>query len=203
MAVAHDANMFTHQNSAVDPKCASRGWDKPDKALRQLIRQKVKHYTDKHLYSTALFWIDKLANISSYENVGDFYEKCNRLFLNKEYARCRSLIESRTLQKTSGQFQYLLAECYFAMGEFGDALTILEARSPRLRTKRTNEPDSNASTRSAVGMRREDSGHPEESDDIFMTSADVSHVSMDEDRIASPDDASTVMSFSFGAENFH
>ncbi|XP_077483717.1 cell division cycle protein 16 [Amblyomma americanum] len=89
-------------------------------------RKMVQWYIDKHQYTTALFWADKLASMSR-ECSEDIYTVAHCLYLNKQYRRAAHFIESRGLHKKSLNFKILAVSSRIAGKEYKEAIQISEA----------------------------------------------------------------------------
>ncbi|XP_037517524.1 cell division cycle protein 16 homolog [Rhipicephalus sanguineus] len=89
-------------------------------------RRMVRGYIDKHQYTTALFWADKLASLSG-ENSDDIYTMAHCLYLTKQYHRAAHCIESRNLHKANLNFKILAVSSRLAGKEYKEALEISEA----------------------------------------------------------------------------
>ncbi|XP_055327381.1 uncharacterized protein LOC129580747 [Paramacrobiotus metropolitanus] len=100
-------------------------WDSPDATVIAKIRQKISLYWKTGRYDAAEFWMDKLANLSDYENLSDLLSVCELLFMDGQYAACRNMIETRNLEKRRIDFRYWLGRCYFVTGDLEEALRIL------------------------------------------------------------------------------
>ncbi|XP_075549755.1 cell division cycle protein 16 [Dermacentor variabilis] len=89
-------------------------------------RKMVQWYIDKHQYTTALFWADKLASLSR-ENADDIYTMAHCLYLTKQYHRAAHCIESRNLHKANLNFKILAVSSRIAGKEYKEAIEISEA----------------------------------------------------------------------------
>ncbi|KAL3253714.1 hypothetical protein MRX96_054494 [Rhipicephalus microplus] len=89
-------------------------------------RKMVQWYIDKHQYTTALFWADKLASMSG-ENADDIYTMAHCLYLTKQYHRAAHCIESRNLHKANLNFKILAVSSRLAGKEYKEAIEISEA----------------------------------------------------------------------------
>ncbi|CAN7979911.1 unnamed protein product [Ixodes pacificus] len=92
-------------------------------------RGMIKWYIDKHQYSSALFWADKLATLSK-ENTQDIYCLAQCLYLTKQYHRAAHCIQSRNLHMKDLRCKFLAVSSRFAGKEYREALEILEAPIP-------------------------------------------------------------------------
>uniref|UniRef100_A0A1B6CSF2 Cell division cycle protein 16 homolog n=1 Tax=Clastoptera arizonana TaxID=38151 RepID=A0A1B6CSF2_9HEMI len=92
------------------------------------LRKQVRSYIDLHMYSSALFWADKVASLSDNEPQ-DVYWLAQCMFLMKQYHRAATLIKNRGLDKTHPLCLYLASKCYLEAHEFNDALQMLTGES--------------------------------------------------------------------------
>ncbi|CAH1101889.1 unnamed protein product [Psylliodes chrysocephalus] len=86
-------------------------------------RKLVQTYIDLHIYSTALFWADKVVAITG--NPKDVYWLAQCMYLLKQYHRAAYLLKSKNLDRTNLQCAYLTARCLFEANELGEALKII------------------------------------------------------------------------------
>lgn len=86
-------------------------------------RKLVQTYIDLHLYSTALFWADKVVAITS--NPKDIYCLAQCMYLLKQYHRATYLLKSKNLDKTNLQCTYLMARCLYEANELVEALKVV------------------------------------------------------------------------------
>ncbi|XP_024081124.1 cell division cycle protein 16 homolog isoform X2 [Cimex lectularius] len=78
----------------------------------------------KQMYSSALFWADKVVSLSDGEP-RDVYWLAQCMYLLKQYHRAALLIKNRQLEKTHLICRYLAAKCLLEAKEFKDALALL------------------------------------------------------------------------------
>ncbi|XP_068240729.1 cell division cycle protein 16 homolog [Palaemon carinicauda] len=88
------------------------------------FRRIVRNYIERHHYKAAVFWADKVVNLSNGAPV-DVYWLAQSYFLTKQFHRAILLINSYKLNRNP-TCQYLVALCYFEVGEFQSALEVLE-----------------------------------------------------------------------------
>lgn len=80
-----------------------------DKVLEK-VRVIVRDCLDKHLYSSAIFFADKLVTMSGLATQ-DLYMHAQALFLGKQYRRALHLLRRHQLVSTDLRFRYLAAKC--------------------------------------------------------------------------------------------
>ncbi|XP_073980642.1 cell division cycle protein 16 [Rhodnius prolixus] len=102
------------------------------------FRKLVRSYIDLNLYTSALFWADKVVSLSEGEP-NDVFWLAQCMYLLKQYHRAALLIKNRGLDKTHLVCKYLAAKCLLEARLYSDALTLL------------NSDDANLSTTSAAG----------------------------------------------------
>ncbi|OQV11876.1 Cell division cycle protein 16-like protein [Hypsibius exemplaris] len=157
-------------------------WDQPDHVAVEKLRWKVKMLAKTGRYGAAEFWMDKIACLSDYRDLNDFFDMCEYLLLDGQHAACQNLIESRGLHKTKPEFAYLLGRSHFANGELDDALKALTGYVPSSQTTQTHlsdytalEEDDQMSIDGDVMMRNPgesfsvSTGH----DDIYLSAIQV------------------------------
>ncbi|XP_057663630.1 cell division cycle protein 16 homolog isoform X2 [Diorhabda carinulata] len=86
-------------------------------------RKLVQTYIDLHVYSTALFWADKVVALTS--NPKDIYCLAQCMYLLKQYHRATHLLKSKNLDKTNLQCTYLTARCLYEANELVEALKVV------------------------------------------------------------------------------
>lgn len=87
-------------------------------------RRLVKHYIDLRLYSSALFWADKVVSLSS-EDPEDIYWLAQCMYLLKQYHRAAELIMNRGLEKKHVLCYYLAARCFLEAYDLSEAMQVL------------------------------------------------------------------------------
>ncbi|KAK6622538.1 hypothetical protein RUM44_002350 [Polyplax serrata] len=87
-------------------------------------RRLVRKYLELHRYNTALFWADKVHNLSK-GNQNDIYWLAQTLYLSKQYHRAAHLIKSKNLHLTNIQCCYLAASSLREAKEFSEAMDML------------------------------------------------------------------------------
>ncbi|CAG9830325.1 unnamed protein product [Diabrotica balteata] len=86
-------------------------------------RQLVQTYIDLHIYSTALFWADKVVALTGHPK--DIYSLAQCMFLLKQYHRAAHMLKSKNLEKTNLQCTYLTARCLYEANELSEALKVI------------------------------------------------------------------------------
>ncbi|XKL60564.1 hypothetical protein PGB90_007621 [Kerria lacca] len=87
-------------------------------------RQLAKKYFDLHLYSTALFWADKVCSLSNNEPQ-DIYFLGKCMFNMKQYRRAILIVQATGLDKIDIYCRYITIKCLIEVKEFTEALSIL------------------------------------------------------------------------------
>ncbi|KAG0503710.1 hypothetical protein HPP92_003782 [Vanilla planifolia] len=87
--------------------------------LRGLVRDCVS----KHLYSSAIFFADKVAVATS--DPADIYMQAQALFLGRQYRRALHLLNSSSIVLRDLRFRYLAAKCLEELKEWHQCLTML------------------------------------------------------------------------------
>ena len=82
------------------------------------LRGVVRDCVSKHLYSSAIFFADKVAAFTA--DPADIYMQAQALFLGRHYRRAFHLLNASKIVLTDLRFRYLAAKClvffcYFAM----------------------------------------------------------------------------------------
>ncbi|XP_076672851.1 cell division cycle protein 16 [Andrena cerasifolii] len=88
-------------------------------------RKLIKSYIDLHLYSTALFWADKVVSLSN-ENTKDVCTLAHCMYLMKQYHRAAHLIRNRGLEKTDVMCHYLTVRSLLEAKEYNEALQVIK-----------------------------------------------------------------------------
>lgn len=99
------------------------------------LRNLVRDYVDNHLYSSALFWADKICSLSD-NNEQDVLWFAHILFLTKQYLRAAHILISNGLTSTNAVARYLAAKCYFECKDWRNALEVLENETKELKIDR-------------------------------------------------------------------
>ena len=92
--------------------------------LAAKVRQKARDFFNKANYETALFWADKAASFSR-NSPQDLFIKVQAMFHLKQYDRGAKTIEHIKYQNLYFAFRYELANCYFCMKKYQEALQVL------------------------------------------------------------------------------
>lgn len=97
----------------------------PDKPVNvDNYRKLVRSYLDLHLYTSALFWADKVVSLSDGEPE-DVYWLAQCMYLLKQYHRAAFLLKNKGLHKTHLVCRYLAAKCLLEAKEYNEALELL------------------------------------------------------------------------------
>ncbi|XP_042887701.1 cell division cycle protein 16 homolog [Penaeus japonicus] len=88
------------------------------------FRKLVRSYIERHHYKAAVFWADKVVSLSN-GSPADVYWLAQSYYLTKQYHRAILLINSHKLTRNA-TCRYLVALCYYEVGEYHSALDILE-----------------------------------------------------------------------------
>jgi len=91
----------------------------------QFLRNLVESYIEKHQFSSALFWADKLLTLSPTPD--DTYLLARALIISKHHHRAHNLIVSRKLHTEHLGCCYLAAKALQSLGNDRSALDILES----------------------------------------------------------------------------
>ena len=74
------------------------------------LRKLVADLMQKHLYSSAIFFGDKLVSLSEYNQM-DVYALAQAYFLGKQFRRAVHLIRREGYAESSARFKFLAARC--------------------------------------------------------------------------------------------
>lgn len=88
------------------------------------LRSVVRDCLGKHLYSSAIFFADKLVTMAG-NATQDMYMHVQALYLGKHYRRAVHLIRRYNLVNADVKFRYLAAKCLEEVKEWEDCLTML------------------------------------------------------------------------------
>ncbi|KAK3783246.1 hypothetical protein RRG08_022006 [Elysia crispata] len=88
------------------------------------MRNRVKNYIYKHHYESAIFWADKLVDLS--DAVEDLFWYAQTMYYTGQYHRAIHLLNSRKLIKQYPACRYLAAKCYYECKEWQEALNVLD-----------------------------------------------------------------------------
>ncbi|BES96094.1 Cell division cycle [Nesidiocoris tenuis] len=89
-------------------------------------RKLVRTHLDLHMYSSALFWADKVVTLTNGEPEDVFWlAQC--MYHMKQYHRAAHLLQSRGLEKAHLVCTYLAAKCLLEAKQYTDALNLLSA----------------------------------------------------------------------------
>ncbi|XP_076067974.1 cell division cycle protein 16 [Oratosquilla oratoria] len=89
------------------------------------FRKIVKNYIERHHYTAAVFWADKVVSLSGSAPV-DVYWLAQSYFLTKEFHRAILLLTSHKLAKQNATCRYLAARCHYEVKEYHEALDLLD-----------------------------------------------------------------------------
>jgi anaphase-promoting complex subunit 6 len=87
------------------------------------LRAVVRDCLGKHLYSSAIFFADKLATLAG-NATQDLYMQAQALYLGKQYRRALHLLRRHHLVSADLRFRYLAAKCLI-----GAAICLLRGRA--------------------------------------------------------------------------
>ncbi|XP_065211465.1 cell division cycle protein 16 homolog [Planococcus citri] len=87
-------------------------------------RQLAKKHFDLDLYSTALFWADKVSSLSNNEP-RDVYFQARCVYAMKQYRRAILLVQNMGLDKTDIYCRYIVIKCLIEVKEYSEALSML------------------------------------------------------------------------------
>ncbi|RUS71238.1 hypothetical protein EGW08_021003 [Elysia chlorotica] len=88
------------------------------------MRNRVKNYIYKHHYESAIFWADKLVDLS--DAVEDLFWYAQTMYYTGQYHRAIHLLNSRKLIKQYPACRYLAAKCHYECKEWQEALNVLD-----------------------------------------------------------------------------
>ncbi|XP_063589171.1 cell division cycle protein 16 homolog [Penaeus indicus] len=88
------------------------------------FRKLVRSYIERHHYKAAVFWADKVVSLSN-GSPADVYWLAQSYYLTKQYHRAILLINSHKLTRNA-TCRYLVALCYYEVGEYHSAFDILD-----------------------------------------------------------------------------
>lgn len=95
----------------------------PEKELEKL-RAIVRDCLSKHLYSSAIFFADKLVTMAG-NATQDLYMHAQALYLGKQYRRALHLLRRHQLVSADLRFRYLAAKCLEEVKEWDECLVML------------------------------------------------------------------------------
>ncbi|PKU79234.1 anaphase-promoting complex subunit 6 isoform X1 [Dendrobium catenatum] len=87
------------------------------------LRGLVRDCLSKHLYSSAIFFAEKVAAATS--DPADIYMQAQALFLGHQYRRALHLLNSSSIVLRDLRFRYLAAKCLEELKEWHQCLTML------------------------------------------------------------------------------
>ncbi|KAL7186188.1 hypothetical protein ACSBR2_028024 [Camellia fascicularis] len=87
------------------------------------LRDVVRDCVSKHLYSSAIFFADKVAALTS--DPADIYMQAQALFLGRHYRRAFHLLNASQIVLRDLRFRYLAAKCLEELKEWDQCLLML------------------------------------------------------------------------------
>ncbi|TKY66391.1 Anaphase-promoting complex subunit 6 [Spatholobus suberectus] len=87
------------------------------------LRGVVRDCVSKHLYSSAIFFADKVAAFTS--DPADIYMQAQALFLGRHYRRAFHLLNASKIVLSDLRFRYLAAKCLEELKEWDQCLSML------------------------------------------------------------------------------
>ena len=78
--------------------------------MLEKLRATVRDCLSKHMYSSAIFFADKLVTMAV-NSTQDLYMHAQALFLDKQCRRALHLLKSHNLVSADLRFRYLAAKC--------------------------------------------------------------------------------------------
>eukprot|EP00232_Nephroselmis_pyriformis_P028431 CAMPEP_0182869414 /NCGR_PEP_ID=MMETSP0034_2-20130328/9926_1 /TAXON_ID=156128 /ORGANISM="Nephroselmis pyriformis, Strain CCMP717" /LENGTH=205 /DNA_ID=CAMNT_0025001873 /DNA_START=32 /DNA_END=645 /DNA_ORIENTATION=- len=88
------------------------------------LRSIVQDCLGKHMYSSAIFFADKLVTMSE-GAPADVYLLAQAHYVSKQYRRALLLLRGEHLLNADARFRYLAAKCLFECSEFDECLATL------------------------------------------------------------------------------
>jgi len=87
------------------------------------LREVVRDCMSKHLYSSAIFFADKVATFTN--DPADIYMHAQSLFLGRHYRRAFHLLNASKIVLRDLRFRYLAAQCLQELNEWNQCLSML------------------------------------------------------------------------------
>lgn len=87
------------------------------------IRGVVRDCVSKHLYSSAIFFADKVAALTN--DPADIYMQAQALFLGRHFRRAFHLLNASKIVLRDLRFRYLAAKCLEELKEWDQCLLML------------------------------------------------------------------------------
>jgi anaphase-promoting complex subunit 6 len=87
------------------------------------LRGVVRDCVSKHLYSSAIFFADKVAGLTN--DPADIYMQAQALFLGRHFRRAFHLLNASKIVLTDLRFRYLAAKCLEELKEWDQCLLML------------------------------------------------------------------------------
>eukprot|EP00882_Tetradesmus_deserticola_P033005 GHRQ01037665.1.p1 GENE.GHRQ01037665.1~~GHRQ01037665.1.p1 ORF type:complete len:203 (+),score=102.44 GHRQ01037665.1:444-1052(+) len=119
------------------------------------LRSLVQDCIAKHLYSTAVFFADKLVTLTQYAP-GDVYLVAQTYFVSRQHRRAVMLLKNHGLMEDV-RFRYLAAKCLAEVEEWDECLTLLgdgELDDDLQDAQQQRQPGLDVSTYAAVCLLR-------------------------------------------------
>ncbi|XP_019868674.1 cell division cycle protein 16 homolog isoform X2 [Aethina tumida] len=88
-------------------------------------RKLVQTFINLHVYSSALFWADKVVALTG--NPRDIYWLAQCMYLLKQYHRAIHLLRSQNLEKTHMLCNYLTVKCLLEARDYNEALKVVNS----------------------------------------------------------------------------
>ncbi|KAL5997807.1 hypothetical protein ACLOJK_008739 [Asimina triloba] len=87
------------------------------------LRGVVRDCVSKHLYSSAIFFADKVAALT--QDAADIYMQAQTLFLGRQYRRALHILNASQIIPRDLRFRYLAAKCLEELKEWHQCLSML------------------------------------------------------------------------------
>lgn len=87
------------------------------------LRGVVRDCVSKHLYSSAIFFADKVAALTN--DPADIYMQAQALFLGRHFRRAFHLLNASKIVLTDLRFRYLAAKCLEELNDWDQCLSML------------------------------------------------------------------------------
>ncbi|KAM1474952.1 hypothetical protein ACFX2I_030903 [Malus domestica] len=88
------------------------------------LRGVVRDCVTKHLYSSAIFFADKVAAFTN--DPGDIYMQAQALFLGRHYRRAYHLLNASQIVLRGLRFRYLAAKCLEELKKWDQCILMLD-----------------------------------------------------------------------------
>ncbi|KAG9447859.1 hypothetical protein H6P81_013987 [Aristolochia fimbriata] len=117
------------------------------------LRGVVRDCVNKHLYSSAIFFADKVAGLTS--DPADIYMQAQALFLGRQYRRAHHILNTSQIIRRDLRFRYLAAKCLEELEDWQQCLTMLGDAKVDEQGNTYSENDCNISYMDKDGEDRE------------------------------------------------